>query len=111
MVLQQQNLLGSQGAGYGAEQPDCVGELGSSLSDAGISFSFGRIWKDLLQNDGAFQELFSAVLPHSSSSFHCSLSGAQPSISGTSAARGTAEGMHLTLVWLSAAVPVLLQHP
>lgn len=84
-----------------------MGELESSLSDAGISFSFGRIWKGLLQNDGAFEELFSAVLPHSSSLFHCSLSGAQPTISGNSAARDTAEGM----VWLSAAMSVLLQHP
>lgn len=106
MVLQQQNLLGSQGAGCEAEQPDCVGELGSSLSDADISFYFGRIWKGLLQK--YFRGVFSAVLP---SWFHCSLSSAQPTLSGTSAAKGTAERMHLTLVWLCAAVPVLLQHP
>lgn len=42
-----------------------MGGLGSSLSDADISFFFCSIWKGLLQNDGAFEEQFSAVLPHS----------------------------------------------
>lgn len=41
----------------------------------------------------------------------CSLSSPQPTISWTSAARGTAEGVPLTLLWMSATVPVLLQHP
>ena len=101
----------SQGAGCGAEQPDYVGEVESSLSNAVISFCFGRIWEGLLHNDSAFEELFSTVLLYSPSPLHWSLSSAQPTSSGTSAASGTAERMHLTLFWLSVAVPILLQHP
>lgn len=86
-----------------------MGEVESSLSDAVISFCFGRIWKGLLHNDGAFEELFSTVLPYSPSLLHWSLTSAQPTSSGTSTASGTAERMHRTLVWPSAAVPVLLQ--
>lgn len=99
----------SQGVGCGAEQPGCVGAVESSLSNAVISFCFGRIWKGLLDSEGAFEELFSAVLPYSPFPLHWSLSSAQPTSSGTSTASGTAETMHLTLVWPSAAVPVLLQ--
>lgn len=100
-----------QGAGCRAEQPGCVGEVESSLSGAFTSPCFGRIWKGLLHYDGAFGDLFSMVLPYSPSPLHWNLSSAQPISFGTSAASGTAERMHLTLVWPSAAVPVLLQHP
>lgn len=66
----------SQGAGCGAEQPGCVGEVESSLSDAVISFCFSRIWKGLLNNGGAFEELFSSALPYYPSALYWSLSSA-----------------------------------
>lgn len=101
----------SQGAGCRAEQPGCAGEVESSLSGAVTSSGFGRIWKGLLHYDGAFEDLFSTVLPYSPSPLHWNLSSAQAISSGTGGASGTAERMDLTLVWPSAAVPVLLHHP
>lgn len=99
----------SQGAGCGAEQPGCVGEVESSLSNTVTSSCFGRIRKGLLHNDGAFEELLSMVLPCSPSPLHWTPSSTQP----TSSVISTAERMHLTLVWPCAAVPVLLRslHP
>lgn len=99
----------SHRAGCGAQQPGCVGEVASSLSGAVTSSCFGRIWKGFLHNDGAFEELFSTLLPCSPSPLHQSLSSAQPTSSGISMASSAAERMHLTLVWPPSAVPVLLQ--